>query len=246
MSDLIKTRAIVLRKLDYGDTSRIIHLFTEDFGKISAILKGGRSGKSKKIMLVDVMNNVQIVLYKKETREVQIISEVDLLQHYPNISDDFDRMMHASAIIELLLNLTVENENNHRLYIGTARAFELINNRAKNPKLIFAKYFLFFIKEIGYEFPVTHCSICGKELTSDVLSVAYNFESGILCGDCKQDRLIHSELSKELFNLLFCLSTKKNDIVYEERNLVVIIKLLEKFLRYNIHEFKGLKSLELV
>lgn len=245
MSDLIKTRAIVLRKLDYGDTSRIIHLFSEDFGKISAILKGGRSGKSKKIMLVDILNNVQIVLYKKETREIQIISEVDLIQHYPNITDDFDRMMHASAIIELLLNLTVENENNHRLYIGTARALELINNTAKNPRLIFAKYFLFFIKEIGYEFPVTHCSVCRKELLPDV-SVAYNFESGILCSDCKQDRLIHSELNKELFNLLFCLSTKKNDITYNEKNLVQIIKLLEKFLRYNIHEFKGLKSLELV
>ena len=53
------------------------------------------------------------------------------------------------------------------------------------------------------------------------------------------------ELNKELFNLLQCLRNKNNDVKYDEKNLDKIILLIEKFLKYNLNEFKGLKSLEL-
>ena len=39
MSEIVKTRAIVLRRLDFGDTSRIAHFFTEEYGKLSAMVK---------------------------------------------------------------------------------------------------------------------------------------------------------------------------------------------------------------
>ena len=47
MSEIIKTEAVVLSKLNYGDSSSIASLFTEDFGKLSVIVKGARSPKSK-------------------------------------------------------------------------------------------------------------------------------------------------------------------------------------------------------
>lgn len=244
MSELVKTRAIVLKKLDYGDTSKIAQFYTEDFGKISAIIKGARSSKSKIGLMVDTFNLLQIVLYKKETRDVQLVSDVDLLQHYANIKEDLERLKYASAVIELLLNLTIEHDHNQRLFNGSVRIFELINNLEKNPKLFFTKYFIFFIKEIGYEFPVNQCSICKKELNEN-MQISYNYESGILCDECRKDRLIHFDFSKELFKLLQCLSSKINNIKYNDNDLNKIIKLLEKFIQYHIHEFKGLKSLEL-
>ncbi len=245
MSELVKTRAIVLRKIDYGDTSRIAQFFTEDYGKISAIIKGVRTGKSKSGLVIDTFNNVQILMYKKESREVQLVSEVELIKHYQNIGEDLERIAFANGIVELLSNLTVENENNHKLYLGSAKALGLINDPSRSAKLIFAKFLIFFIKEIGYEFQVHKCSICGKNIDEEN-AAALNYDSGIICSECCKDRLIHTEINKELFNLLFCLSDKKNDIQYEEGNLNKIIRILEKFLKYNIHEFKGLKSLEIV
>lgn len=245
MSDLVKTRAIVLRKIDYGDTSRIAQFFTEDFGKISAIIKGVRTGKSKSGLIIDIYNNVEILLYKKGTREVQLVSEVELIKHYPNINEDLDRMSFANGIVELLSNLTVENENNHKLYLGSAKALELLNNLNKSPRLVFAKFIFFFIKEIGYQLEIDKCSICGKNLSKE-MNASLNYDSGVICRECSQDRLIQAELNKELFNLLFCLSDKKNDIKYDDKLLDKLIKIFENYLRYHIHEFKGLKSLEII
>lgn len=245
MSDLVKTRAIVLRKIDYGDSSRIAQFFTENFGKISAIIKGVRTGKSKSGLIIDIFNNVEILLYKKGTREVQLVSEVELIKHYSNINEDLDRMSFANGIVELLSNLTVENENNHKLYLGSAKALELINNLNKSPRLVFAKFLFFFIKEIGYELEINKCSICGKNLSNE-MNASLNYDSGVICRECSQDRLIQAELNKELFNLLFCLSDKKNDIKYDDKLLDKLIKIFENYLRYHIHEFKGLKSLEII
>ncbi len=244
MSELVKTRAIVLRKINYGDTSKIAQFYTEEFGKLSAIIKGARSPKSKIGMIIDTFNLLQIVLYRKETRDVQLVSDADLLQHFSNIKEDFERLKFASAVIELLLNLTIEHDHNLRLFNGSVRILELLNDKEKNPKFYFAKYFLFFIKEIGYEFPTTHCSICKKELTSSS-HVSYNYENGILCDECRKERLIHFDFTEELFNLLKCLSTKINNINYKEDDLNTIIRLLEKFIKYHINEFQGIKSLEL-
>lgn len=244
MSELIKTKAIVLKKLDYGDTSRILHLFTEDFGKISAILKGARSPKSKIGLSADSFNFIQIVLYKKETRDIQLIKDLDLIKHFTHINEDIDRIKFASAIIELLNNLTVENEQHIKLFNGTVRILELMNEVNNSPILLFAKYFLFFVKEIGYEFQINNCSICHNKINPE-LKVFYSFESGLLCSYCREDRLVNGEISKELFFLLTCLTSKKNNIVNNEKELEKIISLIEKFLKYNVHEFKGLKSLEL-
>jgi DNA repair protein RecO (recombination protein O) len=244
MSELHKTEALVLRKLDFGDSSRIIHFFSEEFGKLTAILKGARSPKSKYGLLLDTYNYVQIVLYKKETRDIQLIKEVDLLKYFGQINDDLEKMKYASGIVELLLNLTVENEAHKKLFRGSIKAIELINNEKNNSMLIFAKYMLFFIKEIGYAIQVEKCSSCRRKIGSNE-RIYFNMESGLICTECKAEKLVHLEINKELFNLLICLSTKNVDIIYNRKTLHEVIKLIEKFLKYNLHEFRGFKSLEL-
>ena len=244
MSEIIKTEAIVLRKINFGDTSRIAQFFTKDFGKISGVIKGARSPKSKIGKMVDTINHLQLVLYKKETRELQLISEVDLLHHYPRIKDDFDKMKYATCIIELISDLTLENEHNKKLFEGTVRILDLLDSSNTNPGFLFAKYFFFFLKEIGYEFQIECCGLCTNKLKPGI-EASFNYESGVMCSNCRKDRLTNFNFSVELFNLIFCLNSKTNDVHYTENDLNLIIKMLEKYLMYHVPEFKGLRSLKL-
>jgi DNA repair protein RecO (recombination protein O) len=244
MSEIIKTDAIVLRKINFGDTSRIAHFYTHDFGKISAIIKGARTPKSKIGMAIDTINLVQLILYKKETREIQLVKDADLIMHFPHIKDDFEKMKYATAIIELLANLTLENEHNKRLFDGTVRILDLLDTSKNEALFLFAKYFFFFLKEIGYEFPIKNCSICGRELEKSD-SACYNYEAGVMCKECSKDRLANFNFSEELFNTILCLNSKENNYVYKIEDLNFIIRMLEKYLMYNVHEFKGLKSLRI-
>ncbi|HSP87123.1 MAG TPA: DNA repair protein RecO, partial [Ignavibacteriaceae bacterium] len=68
MSEIIKTEAVVLSKMDYRDSSNILSLYTKDFGKLSVIHKGARSPKSKKGFIAEPLNHLHIIIYKKDSR----------------------------------------------------------------------------------------------------------------------------------------------------------------------------------
>jgi DNA repair protein RecO (recombination protein O) len=244
MSEITKTRAIVLRRIDFGDTSRIAHFYTEDFGKISVMVKGARSPKSKIGAIVDTMNVVELIFYKKETRDLQLASQIDLLHHFANTRDDLDKYQYASAIVELLSVLTAENERHKKLFEGSVKMLNMIDSTMENPKLLFVKYLFFFVKEIGYEFQLDHCNFCNRDITSGE-PASYNYEAGLICSDCRTERLTNFNFSEELFNLLVCLNTKKNEINYKPKDLDQIITMLEKFLSYHVFEFKGIRSLKI-
>ena len=47
MSRLVKTEAVVLRSMRYGEADRILHIYTPQRGRVSAIAKGVRRARSR-------------------------------------------------------------------------------------------------------------------------------------------------------------------------------------------------------
>ena len=144
MSEIVKTEAVVLHKIKYGDTSIIVTLFTKDYGKLTAIVKGGRNPKSKLGLIVDTFNHLQIVFYKKDSREIQLISSADIISHFPKLKSDFDSLRYAQAVLELVKNLTVEHEVNLKLFNGIVRIFSIMDE-SKEPAVTFWTVFYVFL-----------------------------------------------------------------------------------------------------
>jgi len=241
---IIKTRAFVLNKLDFGDTSKIAKFYTEDYGRISGIIKGARSPKSKIGKTVDLMNYVELVFYEKETREIQVVTQADLISHYPRIKSDLDKLKYASAILELVLRLTLENDPHKRLFNGIERILFRIDNETTEPILLFAMFFKFFLEEIGYGLVSEKCGECHKKLVNSKV-ISYNHDLGMMCEECSKNHLIIFEFSLELFNKIVCLSQRNNQCKYTENDLKNIITFLERFLIYHVDEFQGIKSLKI-
>lgn len=244
MSEILKTEAVVLNKLNYGDSSLIVSLFTKDHGRFSAIAKGGRNPKSKLGMLLDPLNHVNIIFYNKQTRDVQLISSVDIINHYPKLKEDYELLKYGYSILELIKNLIPEHESHEKLFKGIIRIFELMNSKAEPGVVLFGRFFLFFLSEIGYEMQISRCVNCGKaNLSGDYLS--YNFELGILCGSCKEDFHESFKISAELFSYLLCLKNNKNPAGISNPVFNQAIFLMEKFLKHHINDFRGIQSLHL-
>ena len=245
MSEIIKTEAVVLSKINYSESSHIVTLFTKDYGKLSAIVKGGRRPKSKIGLIVDPMNYLQIVIYNKETRDIQILSSADILAHFPKIKDDYDKLKYAYAILELLKKLTVEHEANEKLFRGLIRILDLINTSNELPITLFGRFFIFFLTELGYELQLDTCAVCGRTNPFyDELS--YNFEIGTLCIECKKNHLESFKFDGELFRYLLCLKNSKtidNQMNYGTKESALMF--LEKYLIYHVPDFKGIQTFQL-
>ncbi len=244
MSEIIKTRAVVLSKLNYGETSKIVTFFTEDNGKFTGIIKGARSPKSKIGKAADVLNLVEIQYYHKENREIQLVSGVEILNFFSQIKGDLEKLKYASTIIEPLIYLTVEHEVNEKLFRGVIRILELMNESADNLKILVVKFLNFFIKELGLELKFELCSLCGSEINQDE-DLAYDFSHGLLCPDCSNNSSSHYFLPKELLKILNCINHRKS-FDYTDSDLIKLIKFFERFLMFQFSEFKGFRTLNMI
>ncbi len=245
MSDIIKTEAVVLSKINYGDSSNIISIFTKDYGKLSAIVKGGRNPKSKIGLVADPLNHLQVVLYKKDTRDIQIISSADIIKYFAKIRDDFEKLKYASAVVELVKKLTPEHEENLKLFRGLVRILSLLDTSNEKEIIVFGRFLIFFLTELGYEIQLDKCCICGRtNLFQNRLS--YNFEIGILCSICRENHLESFSINAELFQYLFCLKNNRSiedKINYETMEAALIF--LEKYIKYHVQDFTGIRSFQL-
>ncbi len=244
MSQIEKTEGIVLSKLDYSDSSKIVAMYTEEFGKIAAIVKGGRGKNSKVGMVVDPLNIIQIVLYNKENRDVQLLSSAEMLSYFSKIHNDFERMKYSYAILELLKYLTVENEANQRLYKGSKKILQLMDTSDDQPEILFLKYFLFILQETGFEIQMDACSICHKEIKMEKVN-GFNYEHGMLCYECKNLYHTFLEIPMELFEQIYSLKVGKRLKNYNLPAMKKLIIALEKFLKFHVQGFNGIKSLQM-
>lgn len=244
MSSIIKTKAFVLNKLDFGESSKIVNIYSEEFGRVAGIIKGARSSKSKIGKTVDILNFIEVVFYRKESRDIQVITQADLISHFPNIKTDLEKLKYSSAIVELVLKLTVENDPHKRLFNGIEKILNRIDAEDTAPILLFAYFYKFFLNEIGYGLETDNCTGCNKVLV-DSKKIYYNYELGFLCDSCGTNHLISFSFSSELFSKIICLSQRKMSCSYQNGELESIITFFEKFLIYHVDEFKGLKSLQI-
>lgn len=241
MSEIVKTEAIVLTKINYSDTSKIVNLFTKEFGRITAIVKGGRNKNSKIGMVVDPMNIIDAVIYNKPNREIQLLTGADLISHFPDLKEDYTKLQYAFAVLELLNEQYMQEEPNNRLFVGVRRILELLNTSNEDPQIIFLRFFLFFLKELGFEINVDSCPVCNSSLSQSRF-YGFLYTRGIICGECVR-KGSGIELSGELFELYNCLKLKKS-VISSKKTVDQIQNQLLHFLEHHSMSFKGLKSLK--
>ena len=244
MSEILKTEAVVLSKMNYGDSSNIASLFTEDLGKVSVIVKGARSGKSKYGKIVDPLNYLSVVLYKKESREIQLLSEADLIEHFPAIKNDLTKLGFAHGIIELIKNLLAEHEVNKKLFKGVIRILHRLNSSSENSEITFSRFLFFLLKEIGYEIQLDACANCSKPVTSE--NAYYHRDKGVICGNCKVSVVDIVKINAELFKYLNCLKIGESADNFDNLIQQKAILFMENHLKYHVPDFKGINSLSII
>src|SRR5947208_14416827 len=94
-----RDRAVVLRKLDYGEADRIFTLLTREHGKVGAIAKGVRRPSSKLGPSLELYGHVDLLLAKGRG-ELDVVAQVSGLPGY-RVEGDVTWMAHDALIAEL-------------------------------------------------------------------------------------------------------------------------------------------------
>lgn len=95
----IRTKAIVLRRTNYGEADRILQLLTPEHGKISVMAKGVRREKSKLAGAVELfaVSDITVVPGKGE---IWTLTGAKMDTFFARILSDYERMQFAYEAIK--------------------------------------------------------------------------------------------------------------------------------------------------
>lgn len=108
-----KTRGIVLHTTKYGESSLVIHCYTEQAGRQTFMVKGVRkSRKQNRANLFQPLFILDFEVYHKDSRDIQLVKEVSRAIPLNSIPFDITKSTQAIFIAEVLYRVVREEESN--------------------------------------------------------------------------------------------------------------------------------------
>lgn len=181
-----KAEGLILRVTDFSETSRIVVLFTREFGKISALAKGGRRLKGPFESALDLLSTCQIVFLRKHTSGLDLLTEAKLISRFRPPERDLNCLYSGYYVAELLLGLTEDYDPHPELYSAAQEALTSFSSEESARRNVL-RFELMVLREIGQLPAFDACVACGNRLTEGAKFVYDAIQCGLLCGDCRHE-----------------------------------------------------------
>ncbi len=152
---LVSSPAIVLQVRKYGETSKIVTLYSRAYGKISVIAKGAREMKSKFGGSLEAFTHVSVVFYYRSERPgLYLLSKAETIRPNSGILYSLERIGAASELAELLIRTLHDEEENGPLFTLLCDTLGGMSSaKSEETVLAFTLYFfLRFIELSGFRF----------------------------------------------------------------------------------------------
>ena len=108
-----KTRGIVLHTTRYGESSLVVHCYTEQYGRQTYMAKGvRRSRKNNRSNLFQPLFLLDFEVYHKENRDIHLIKEVTRGVPLNSLPYDITKSTQAIFMAEVLFRVLKEEESN--------------------------------------------------------------------------------------------------------------------------------------
>ncbi len=201
-----ETEALVIGSKNFGDTDKIITLFTLARGKIKAMAYGARRPKNPLAAPLQTFHKIDAEL--SEGKNMDVVRNASLKGRFPKITEDLTKLSYAMFALEILAEVFPENTQEVTVYEFTLDALRIFEER--NPRITADLAVLKFLSMAGFSIQRDICPICGKE-SEKSLDFSPS-EGGFICENCNKKNIITiSTGAKELLINLIKFDWKKID-----------------------------------
>ncbi len=245
---MIKTEGIVLKEIKYGETSKILSIYTEKLGKISVMVKGAYNPKSKYIANTQVFSLNEFQL--RRGKNFYYILDADLINSFYDIREDFERVIYGYYLLELMEKSVPLEQENETLYRLLKKGLEVLSETKEEYIKLILGYELKFISFLGYRPHLETCLNCGS---SKFKRIKFSLENGgLVCENCfsldRDSILINEEIYVIIYKALYSSLEELKKIEGSREDFYNGHSLMVDYILYSIErkKFNSLVFLETI
>jgi DNA repair protein RecO (recombination protein O) len=197
-----KSIAVVVRVVDFSETSKVVTLYTRDFGKITGLAKGAYRRNGPFDSALDLLSIVRVVFIHKTHDAMDLLTESKLERRFKSASTDLDRLHCAFYLAELLSALTGEADANPQLYDAAESTLIKIDSTSESPHFLLASFECQMLEMVGHGPMLDTCVGCGESLAPDQRQFFGTLAGGLYCSTCRVGKKSVITLSPNAWQLL--------------------------------------------
>jgi len=181
----VKTEAIVLRSIRYGEADRILHLYSRDRGRLGAIAKGARKPKSRFGGRLEPFFRLDLVLHEGRS-DLLTVTSATTVDGYPRLRSSGPALTAGARACDAFLRLLDAAEPNPPAYNLLCRYLALLDDPAaqeRAPGLETALAFRLKLALVaGFAPELASCTNCGE---AEHLVGFSGSAGGVVCASCE-------------------------------------------------------------
>lgn len=221
---LKKSEGIIIYSVKYGDSGKILHIYTEEFGMLPFIAQGFNSKSNLKHSHFQHLNIVEIDFYHKEKAKLQRLKESRLI--IDNSDLEVNRLYLLIFTAEIMKSSIKEEEKNQHLYKGIKKWILELHSESKITLKSLLHLFMELSKHLGF-YPLNNE---GKY---------FNLMEGSFKNKINDAAYTLSEAESQYLRKL--LNTEEE---FSSKQLKELLDIQIRYFSYHIQNFKEPKSLQ--
>jgi len=231
-----RTRALVLRTFDQGESDRVVHLYTEVLGRVAAIAKGARRSKRRFPGTLEILSIVDVRLVDPPRAALLRLEGAKLARAFEGIPARLGRYAIACQFLELLNRATPDRQAQPELFHFAVGVLDVLDT--ETPDALLALLVLTkTLARIGYRPQLVRCALCGTDLPADAGRVGFvPAHGGAVCRTCSggEDARIPARLLRALESGLRQPLRSRSELHLSARDVESAGRLIERFFRFHI------------
>lgn len=251
---IVETEAVVLHSLNFRDTSKIVTLYSRNYGKIKIVAKGARNQKTNKFgSSLEPMTHSSVVIYKNENKDLHLLSKSEIVTPLNRMQDNSEKMFTGLALVELVNMVMHDEEENEQLFSLLIYALKTIDVSEKNSINVLLAFFTKMFQQFGFGISIGSCSQCSKttEQNNFPFAMLRLSDGKFTCSFCSLEQStsgvkISGGVLKSIYYLQMNSIEKSLSLSLHDSMRDDVLATLQSYLRYHIEGVRTLKSLSLL
>ena len=182
----IRTEALILRSIDFGESDRILHLLVPEIGRLPAIAKGARRSVRRFSGTLDLFNHVKIQVDLRRPTSLARLDQASLIDPFIAMRSETARFALGCYLLELFDRLAPERgtrADTQRLSSYALAALRMVAERAPDPRLR-TLIELRALDALGLRPECSRCVRCGSAPAGRSPIGFHVAEGGVVCDPC--------------------------------------------------------------
>jgi len=190
----VKTQAVVLRSIRFGEADRIVHLYTPHRGRVGAIAKGSRRARSRFGGRLEPFFRLDLVLHEGRS-ELLTVTAAETVEGYARLRSDARALDAAARACDAVARLFDTNEPHPEVFNLLCNELALLD--AEPARGTHANQLAFRLKLLlaaGFAPQLAACAACGAR---DGLVGFSGAAGGVVCSACEASSFALDETAHE-------------------------------------------------